>query len=457
MYVPTNEWDSKAWMEDMEKTYHQLRTADPSAMSDAEFARLLITHVPRDGQWQFMSAKLTEEMTNADKLNTPLTSEYVLEKMKGEVERQLGENGDPTLMTAQAMFLVANSASVSGTKKRSREDSPIAAQMSTNPAKRPRLSDSPRPICSNTVCEAPVGHTIADCFAYGGGKVGQYPDWWRGPKSINLPPAQRSMANREFFIKKAAVKQRTGQTARVNAVTDTSSGSTSTSTSTATTNPARSDYDLSYFTDDSEDAVQANLSQVDNVTVLNTTIEMCSATALKGDVKKDSSFFHDTGATRHVCHDKSLFTSLSTLDNPVSINGFDSALSAVALGKGTIALHSRANGKDHRIELTEVLYVPTARVNLVSGSWMDKRGVGIAINGGKIALVKQGTVIARGELWKDLYRLHLTPISSNAAPSSLLSRIAPLPLERRIGVTPMAAALSSFNTASAKSDFYTAL
>ncbi|EEB96922.1 hypothetical protein MPER_03854 [Moniliophthora perniciosa FA553] len=36
------------------------------------------------------------------------------------------------------------------------------------------------------------GHIKANCFRKGGGKEGQFPDWWKGPKNINLPSSTPS-------------------------------------------------------------------------------------------------------------------------------------------------------------------------------------------------------------------------------------------------------------------------
>jgi len=46
-------------------------------------------------------------------------------------------------------------------------------------------------ICENTVCKAAgrTGHLITDCFWPGGGKEGQWPDWWQNRKGGELAPA----------------------------------------------------------------------------------------------------------------------------------------------------------------------------------------------------------------------------------------------------------------------------
>ncbi|KAJ6480624.1 hypothetical protein DFH09DRAFT_951118, partial [Mycena vulgaris] len=37
--------------------------------------------------------------------------------------------------------------------------------------------------CTNTQCGR-TGHLAKDCFRVGGGKEGQWPDWWKGKRSL---------------------------------------------------------------------------------------------------------------------------------------------------------------------------------------------------------------------------------------------------------------------------------
>ncbi|KAJ3911951.1 hypothetical protein F5877DRAFT_20220, partial [Lentinula edodes] len=49
----------------------------------------------------------------------------------------------------------------------------------------------PRPksnvVCSNSQCPNPCGHTIKKCWSLGGGIQGQYPEWWKGKRTVPLP------------------------------------------------------------------------------------------------------------------------------------------------------------------------------------------------------------------------------------------------------------------------------
>lgn len=54
----------------------------------------------------------------------------------------------------------------------------------------------PWKICENMYCETSVWYSKADCFSYGGGKAGKYPENFHGKKDIHLAPEARIAARR---------------------------------------------------------------------------------------------------------------------------------------------------------------------------------------------------------------------------------------------------------------------
>lgn len=187
----------------------------------------------------------------------------------------------------------------------------------------------------------------------------------------------------------------------------------------------------------------------------------CNPRALNATTEREfDTIFHDSGATRHIFHDKTLFHTYETLSRPVRVSGFGSKLSAEAPAKGSIKFSANINGETKVLTMTDVLHVPTARVNLVSQSQMDLKGVEAYLGQGKVVLYKNKTAFARGTLIDGLYRLDIDPI-----PSSLTDRIAkPTSLVERMGDSanaagsPMEMAMSVFNKAGGeKGGFYTAL
>jgi hypothetical protein len=57
--------------------------------------------------------------------------------------------------------------------------------------------------CENVYCETPVGHIKADCFSYGGGKAGKYPNNFWGWKDIHLVPEARIAVQRKQALEGA--------------------------------------------------------------------------------------------------------------------------------------------------------------------------------------------------------------------------------------------------------------
>ena len=73
----------------------------------------------------------------------------------------------------------------------------------------------------------------------------------------------------------------------------------------------------------------------------------------------------DTGATRHVCSNKKMFSSYQSIDNGEKIFMGNSSSSKVE-GQGKVVL-KMTSGKE--LTLNDVLHVPEIRKNLVSGSY----------------------------------------------------------------------------------------
>jgi len=135
------------------------------------------------------------------------------------------------------------------------------------------------------------------------------------------------------------------------------------------------------------------------------------AVALNLDVPQDDSVNHDTGATRHIFREKKLFHNYTELENPLQVHGFGSKLSAVAVGKGTIVLEATMGKTKRTFSLSNVLHIPSARCNLISGSRIDKKGVSTRTGDGKITYYSaKNTPFARGIIVRDLYRMDVVPV-----------------------------------------------
>ena len=110
---------------------------------------------------------------------------------------------------------------------------------------------------------------------------------------------------------------------------------------------------------------------------------------------------------------------------PLSVKGFRRNLSTVAVSCGSVRLRCNYGGRTYSILLTNVLHIPAARSNLISGVRLDKAGVTSTLGNGTVTLSLHGSPIISGHIQNDMYRLNLSivrPTSSahqrNTLPSS---------------------------------------
>lgn len=109
----------------------------------------------------------------------------------------------------------------------------------------------------------------------------------------------------------------------------------------------------------------------------------------------------DSGATRHITPDKSLFLSLST--NVKASVTFGNGTTTEAAGEGNIALQTTVRGKVNKIMLTNVLYVPGATTNLFSVKQATKKNATIEFAGDRCLVIKNERVLIEAANIDGLY------------------------------------------------------
>ncbi|GJV62109.1 retrovirus-related pol polyprotein from transposon TNT 1-94 [Tanacetum coccineum] len=116
---------------------------------------------------------------------------------------------------------------------------------------------------------------------------------------------------------------------------------------------------------------QANMvnDNMDMIAMVSDVIAMISEVNLVGS--NNSGWWVDTGVTRHVCADKSMFHSFRAVDNGEKLYMGNSATADIK-GEGDVILKMTS---EKELKLTNVLYVLEIRKNLVSG-WL-----GYVVNG----------------------------------------------------------------------------
>ena len=239
-------------------------------------------------------------------------------------------------------------------------------------------------------------------MAFGGGNQGKYAAWWRGPWNIHLPPDQRCRANNipptshPAYKKPATVSK---PTVYYTVDQPDSSSQASISPDLTTTDDQIT---INSVTTAETPAYDWN-SELDGETIV------ASLPILEQMMTRNDTCHHDSGASRHVFHDRTAFETYTSIE-PLCIKGFGRDLSTVAIGSGTVRVQGRHGTKTCTIILHNVLHVPAARSNLLSGPLLDRAGVSSLLCDGLATLSFKGTDIIGGALHKNMYRLNLSII-----------------------------------------------
>ena len=128
--------------------------------------------------------------------------------------------------------------------------------------------------------------------------------------------------------------------------------------------------------------------------------------ALDPTLPQSNTCHHDTGTNCHVFHDRNAFETYKSTE-PITVHGFGHNLSTTMIGRGTVQLESRHGREVHNIILHNILHMPAACTNLVSGIQLDKAGVMTMLSNGLLALATNGRTIVEGKIINNMYRLHL--------------------------------------------------
>ena len=414
-YRCTHSMDVNEWLNDMQRIYHQLCDMDPDAMSDQSFALTAINNLPQTGShWENFTAGLRERINKYENMIPPQPVRSIEFVSAIRQEYSLRSKDDPDV-NAQIFSARAN-ADKSNKRPRPSDNS---SSSSSSPSKRSRSTKT----CTNPHCNR-KGHEISDCVTYGGGNEGNYAAWWRGPFNIHLPPKMRTKANNVPPSSHPA-------SARIN-----TAQITSTPSSPARANLAISSTNVDLTPDGKTEQNEIILmSRVDDDNDIITTLPVFDA-----DQPKTDTCFFDSGANRHVFNDKTAFESYRPI-TPLAVHGVGTDCTTKALGRGNVRLQTFHGSDSFSVLLVDVLHIPRARSNLISGGQFDERGVETLLGRGKAAFTLDNVRFLDGILKNRFYHLHIkvlrrTPTSR----PSLISRM-----------TPVAAAADAIDP-----DFYTA-
>jgi hypothetical protein len=420
------------WLLDMQRLYNSLCDLDPDRMSDHDYTLTILDLMPQNDGWRDFLSVLRAKVRDTETLGLPIDSVT----FTTDIREEYWVRHKDDLQLASNVF----SARQEYQKRTKRQHNADFVATSTSPTKRARTLNPEKAHlrCENPHCSSPRGHHTADCISYKGAKEGQYGDWWRGPWNLHLPKDQRTNDNNKPSKSHPAYARSQEPQINQSHLSDVSANRSSTSR-------------IVSLDDDSQ--TNALLTPKPEFHVWTTQLDNNSAhitlPILNNALLRDNSCHYDSGANRHVFHDRSAFEDYKTTP-PLTVKGFGQNLTAVAIGRGSIRLQ---NPSDKRIILlNNVLHIPAARSNLISCIQLDKAGVVSTLGNNAISLSVNNRIIVQGAIENDMYRLDLCILPPTATPPSLslLSRVGPDGPALLSRIEPIAASVQ------VGSDFYTA-
>lgn len=375
------------WLNDMQTLYNSLCDLDTERMTDRDFALAILDLMPQDDGWRDFVSSLRTKVRDSDSQTLPIDSTTFITTIRDEYWYRHKDDYQST-----SHIFTARYDAQKHFKRPRPADISTTSTTSPTPNKRTRTQTTDTRQCTNPFCTSPRGHNTSDCISYKGVKAGQYGDWWRGPWNIHLHPSQRSADNNIPPKTHPAYAQRKqpviNQSTSPNTSLDRSSTSHIESVNDCEANSLlASDNDTNCYawtTQLLHDAVFATLP------VLNESLP------------HDNSCHHDSGANRHVFHDRSVFEQYESIQ-PLTVKGFGQNLSTVAVGRGTVRLEGKYGANTSPILLRNALHIPAARSNLISGIQLDKAGVTSTLGHNTITLSTKNKPIVSGTIVNDMY------------------------------------------------------
>ena len=432
-YRCTSDMDVSKWLNDMHRLYNSLCDLETDRMTNHEFMLAVLDLMPEDNGWTDFVSGLRTKVRDADAQRLPIHSTTFTSAIRDENWHRHRNDHQFDSQIFSARF---DAQKRSSAQKRARPADIVASTTAPAPSKRMRTSNPNKAHlrCTNPHCGPKVGHDTSDCIAYSGAKEGQYGQYWRGPWNIHLPVSHRTKENN--IPPKSHPAYARLSTPTVHQANSSNVDRTSTTT---------------IKSPDDDTHINSTLVSDTNCHAWNTTCDVAQATlpVLNPRLPRDNTCHHDSGANRHVFHDRTAFESYESIP-PLPVKGFGQNLTATAIGRGTVRLQSHHNGDS--ILLQNVLHIPAARTNLISGIQLDKAGVSSLGEHNTISLSVNNKVVVTGKIVNDMYRLDVSIVHPKP---SLASRFAPTTNDLASRISPDVSLATRITPKSVSSDFYT--
>ena len=151
---------------------------------------------------------------------------------------------------------------------------------------------------------------------------------------------------------------------------------------------------------------QANVTELEKLSEDVSDMNLCAVISECNLVGNPKEWYVDTGATRHICSNKWMFSTYKPVENDDQLFMGNSSSSKVE-GRGKIVL-KMTSGKE--LTLNEVLHVPDIRKNLVSGSLLSKNGFKLVFVSDKFVLTKNDMFVGKGYMNDGLFKMNVMTV-----------------------------------------------
>ncbi|GKF72790.1 zinc finger, CCHC-type containing protein, partial [Tanacetum coccineum] len=125
-------------------------------------------------------------------------------------------------------------------------------------------------------------------------------------------------------------------------------------------------------------------------------------------LKEEKSWWVDSGATRHVCNDQTMFKTYEPSDSMLYMGNHSTA---EVKGKGKIDLVFTSS---NTLTLKDVLHVPDVHKNLVSRSLLNKFGFKLVFESNKFIISKGGKFVGKGYHAGGMFKLNIIEVVNSS-------------------------------------------
>ncbi|KAL6324252.1 hypothetical protein AAG906_006525 [Vitis piasezkii] len=122
-------------------------------------------------------------------------------------------------------------------------------------------------------------------------------------------------------------------------------------------------------------------------------------------VDNPNEWWVDTGATRHVCGERNMFSTYVLVNGRNLIMENSTTSRVVGIGKMVLKMTYRKE-----LVVTDVLYVLDIRKNLVSGSMLSKNWFKLVFESDKFVFMKNGMYVGKGYITNGLFKMNVMTI-----------------------------------------------